>query len=234
MDAGGAADRVLFPRAHLDGIAAGEVTLAFRRWPRPRVRPGSRLRTRVGVLAVDAVDVVDPRALTDVDARKAGFASRLDLLATLERRGPGAGHAVHRVVLRLEGPDPRVALREDTALDDDALRALAARLDRLDRASRHGPWTRAVLDQIAAHPATRAPELATAHGRETAPFKRDVRKLKELGLTESLPVGYRLSPRGRALLRRLDERPPGAYPQGLRRPAGTPKGVRHADRSQRP
>ena len=29
-------------------------------------------------------------------------------------------------------------------------------------------------------------------------FKRDVRKLKELGLTESLPVGYRLSPRGRA------------------------------------
>jgi len=30
-----------------------------------------------------------------------------------------------------------------------------------------------------------------------------VRKLKELGLTESLEVGYRLSPRGRALLERL-------------------------------
>jgi ribosomal protein S19E (S16A) len=29
-----------------------------------------------------------------------------------------------------------------------------------------------------------------------------VRKLKELGLTESLEVGYRLSPRGRALLDR--------------------------------
>jgi hypothetical protein len=28
-----------------------------------------------------------------------------------------------------------------------------------------------------------------------------VRKLKELGLTESLPVGYRLSPRGEAYLR---------------------------------
>ena len=34
-------------------------------------------------------------------------------------------------------------------------------------------------------------------------FKRDVRRLKELGLTESLEVGYRLSPRGRALLARL-------------------------------
>ena len=33
-------------------------------------------------------------------------------------------------------------------------------------------------------------------GRETAPFKLDVRKLKNLGLTLSLDVGYRLSPRG--------------------------------------
>ena len=31
-------------------------------------------------------------------------------------------------------------------------------------------------------------------------FKVNVRKLKGLGLAESLEVGYRLSPRGRALL----------------------------------
>ena len=31
-------------------------------------------------------------------------------------------------------------------------------------------------------------------------FKRDVRKLKELGLTESLEIGYRLSPRGVAFM----------------------------------
>ena len=31
-------------------------------------------------------------------------------------------------------------------------------------------------------------------------FKRDVRKLKELGLTESLEIGYRISPRGETLL----------------------------------
>jgi hypothetical protein len=35
------------------------------------------------------------------------------------------------------------------------------------------------------------------------PFKLDVRKLKELGLTESLKIGYRLSPRGIAVLERL-------------------------------
>ena len=49
----------------------------------------------------------------------------------------------------------------------------------------------------------RAADLAPLLGRERLPFKRDVRKLKELGLTESLEVGYRLSPRGRAVLDRL-------------------------------
>ena len=38
------------------------------------------------------------------------------------------------------------------------------------------------------------------------PFKLDVRKLKELGLTESLRPGYRLSPRGESVLDRLRER----------------------------
>ena len=44
--------------------------------------------------------------------------------------------------------------------------------------------------------------VAQELGRETMTFKRDVRKLKELGLTESLDTGYRLSPRARALGRR--------------------------------
>jgi ribosomal protein S19E (S16A) len=35
---------------------------------------------------------------------------------------------------------------------------------------------------------------------DTQPFKLRVRRLKELGLTESLPKGYRVSPRGRAFL----------------------------------
>ena len=53
---------------------------------------------------------------------------------------------------------------------------------------------------IAAAPGLRAGDLAAGLGRERLPFKADVRKLKALGLTESLEVGYRLSPRGRAYL----------------------------------
>ena len=57
-----------------------------------------------------------------------------------------------------------------------------------------------VLRLIAERPGVRAPDLAASLGRETLPFKRDVRKLKELGLTVSLEVGYEISPRGRAYL----------------------------------
>jgi ribosomal protein S19E (S16A) len=49
--------------------------------------------------------------------------------------------------------------------------------------------------------------LAPQVGAEVPPFKRRVRQLKELGLTESLEVGDRLSPRGRAVLERLVKDP---------------------------
>ena len=88
-------------------------------------------------------------------------------------------------------------------MSEDDLAGIRARLMRLDRASSHGPWTEAVLRMIAAHPAVRAADLAASLGREAQPFKTDVRKLKRLGLTESLDVGYRLSLRGRVVLERL-------------------------------
>jgi hypothetical protein len=148
------------------------------------------------VLEFTTVEPVDEAALTPEDAAAAGVAD----LDALRKAQVGEG-SLYRVGVRLAGPDPRVALRAKRRLSAADRAELAARLDRLDRASRHGPWTRAVLDLIAENPGVRAPDLAARLGRETLPFKRDVRKLKELGLTESLEVGYRLSPRGRAYLR---------------------------------
>jgi hypothetical protein len=183
---------MLFRPDTLQGIREGTVTLAVRRWPRPRVRSGGRQRTPIGVIAFDAVEAVERDALDDGDARAAGFATRDELLAFVDRRETGT---IFRIRLRLAGPDPRVALRE--SLPDPAeLAEIERRLARLDRASSHGPWTRAVLQAIRDGPGVRAAELAEQFGRETRPFKVDVRKLKELGLTESLSRGYRLSPRG--------------------------------------
>jgi hypothetical protein len=77
---------MLIKREHLEGIKAGRISLAFRRWRRATVRPGGKLQTAVGELAIDAVDVVTAEVITDIDARAAGFASRKELLAALRRR----------------------------------------------------------------------------------------------------------------------------------------------------
>jgi hypothetical protein len=192
---------VLFPLRVLHAIRDGRVDLAFRRWERPRVRQGTRIRTAVGLVEIERVDVVDRAALGEDEARRAGFESLDALLAMLDERGQGD---IHRIELRYAGPDPRVELRSRADLSPAELDELRRALDRLDGGSRHGPWTRAVLELIAARPEVRAEELAASMGREKLPFKRDVRKLKELGLTESLNPGYRLSPRGRAVLDALD------------------------------
>jgi hypothetical protein len=189
---------VLFTQKALDGIAGGAVTLAFRRWARSAVRAGSRLRTPIGVIEIDRVDAVAAEDITDRDARRAGHASAAELRAALA----GRTGTVYRIGLHLDGPDPRVALRGKDDLDADELADVRARLSRMDAAG-PGPWTAEVLALIRDRPAVRAAELAESFGWETATFKRRVRRLKELGLTESLEIGYRLSPHGIAVLRRL-------------------------------
>jgi hypothetical protein len=189
---------VLFEARFRDGVQDGSVTVTFRRWKRPQVVTGHRYRTAVGILAVDSVEVVDAAEITDADAGRSGYPSAAAVVADL--RGAD-GLPVYRVGFHaVEGPDPRDELAANPALSDADVADLDRRLTRLDRASSHGPWTRETLAIIAERPAVRAGDLAAALGRERDPFKVDVRKLKNLGLTLSLEVGYRLSPRGAAYL----------------------------------
>jgi hypothetical protein len=191
---------VLIKRAILDGIAQGDIDLQFRRWRKPTVKTGGKLRTVVGELAVGRVDTVTVKQITAGDAGRAGYASRAALLRDLASfRDDGR---LYRIEVTLAGPDPRVALRERESLSDDDVAELSRRLARYDGASTHGPWTKETLELIERCPATLAADIAASIGREKLPFKADVRKLKELGLTESLEVGYRLSPRGHAFLAR--------------------------------
>jgi hypothetical protein len=189
---------MLFRKRFWAGLEDGSVTLAFRRWERSRVVAGRRRRTPVGLVDVLAVDEVDVAAITADDARRAGYASVEEVRGAL---GPDDGRPVFRIEFRrVPGPDPRAELAADADLDDAVVAEIDARLERLDRASRHGPWTMTTLELIASRPEVRAEDLAALVGREKPPFKLDVRKLKNLGLTESLRVGYRLSPRGRSYL----------------------------------
>lgn len=184
----------------LRGLQDGTVTLAFRRWTTPRVRVGTLQRTRVGVVEVTSVErvAVGPDGtpvVSDDEARLAGSASPAAVLA----RGAAREGDLYRVGIRLAGPDPRVALRESADLDAAAVEQIHAALARKDRAAAE-PWTRPYLELVAANEGVVARELAASLGMARDDFKVRVRRLKELGLTESLDVGYRISPRGRAYL----------------------------------
>lgn len=188
---------MLFAARDLQLIAEGRVSVAFRRWVRPTVKAGGTLRTAIGVLAIEAVEPVAEARITASDALAAGFADLVALRAALNRRTEGT---VYRVRLRLHGADPRIDLRSQAALSARDVDDLTTRLDRLDAHSTHGPWTEIALRTIGAQPGCRAADLAQQLGRDKDWLKTHIRKLKELGLTESLEVGYRLSPRGQALL----------------------------------
>jgi len=185
---------VILPRPLRERAFAGEVTVAVRRWRRPTVKAGGTLRTPSGVLATDSVQRVRQAQLTAATAHAAGYQTRRALLASLAPEG-----TLYLVTFHPGGPDPRVALREQAELDAGERAELDDRLDAMDARSPRGPWTRQTLRAIGERPGVRAPDLAAAAGVETKRYKTDVRKLKELGLTESLEVGYRLSPRGKAL-----------------------------------
>jgi len=193
---------MLFRQRFLDGIRDGSITLAFRRWRRPSVRTGGTLLTAVGQLGIASVGRVAIDEISDRDARRAGYESRDELLAELGQRAEGD---IYRVELGAIGPDPRIALRERMPSTADERATLVAAVRRLDARAAEGPWTRQTLELIRAHPAVRAADLCRLLGQEKEPFKLNVRKLKKLGLTESLETGYRLSARGSAVLRWLDE-----------------------------
>jgi len=181
------------------GIRDGSITVLFRRWRRRQVTAGNVYRTAAGRLIVESVNEVSPDRIRTADAMAAGYATVDDAVAEL--RGDEAD-PLYLVRLRLvDEPDPREVLANDTDLSTSDIEEIGTRLARYDNASARGPWTDETLDIIRRRPAIRAGDLADELGREMLPFKVDVRKLKNLGLTLSLEKGYRLSPRGEAYLR---------------------------------
>ena len=197
---------LLFKKPFWDGLQRGAITLTYRRWQKPHVRPGGRYRCHpIGVLEVDAIELVPVATITEDDARRAGFETRAALVAYLEELGPLAPTTeVYRVALHHGGDGDRVELALDDQLAADDIAAIRARLSRLDKPK---AWTRRTLALIEQHPRVAASRLAKMVRRETAPFKVDVRKLKKLGLTQSFEVGYEISPRGRAYLAATARRP---------------------------
>ncbi len=189
---------MLFTTDAHEGLANGDITVTFRLWKRPKVKVGGRYTVGPVEIEVDSIELVPFGSVTNSDARRSGIKDRDALRKRVAHAGPVDDDTfVFQIEFHVVGDrHERVAV----AVNDDAIAGAAQQLDRLDRATRHGPWTRTVLALIGAHPGVVSTELAAKVNRPRPDFKQDVRKLKRIGLTESLEVGYRLSPLGAALL----------------------------------
>jgi hypothetical protein len=194
---------MLLKNVVIEGIKSGQITLIFRRWKKAGVKKGGTQMTQLGVVGIDDVKIVTEDKITDRDAKKAGFKSRDELIADLYDRDED----IYKIKVHWVGEDPRKALRANDKLSNKEIDEIIGKLRKLDENSQRGNWTQTYLQMIHDQPNTHAQILAEQIGLTIPTFKPWVRKLKALGLTESLRPGYRLSPRGQkvlAALRHLD------------------------------
>jgi hypothetical protein len=80
---------MLFSQELRQAVLAGEITVSFRLWKRPKVKAGGRypVDPGLGFIEVDSVELVPFAAITDADVRRAGEPGR----EALRRRAAHAG-----------------------------------------------------------------------------------------------------------------------------------------------
>ncbi|MBO0803383.1 MAG: ASCH domain-containing protein [Nocardiopsaceae bacterium] len=80
---------MLFSQELRDDVLAGEITVSFRLWKRPKVKAGGRYPVGRGqdLIEVDSVELIPFADITDADVRRAGEPDR----ETLRRRAAHAG-----------------------------------------------------------------------------------------------------------------------------------------------
>ena len=183
---------MLFKTRFHEGIRSGDITMTIRAWQKAQATPGKEYK--LGATERIAVTVVDPISLSEIrprDAKASGFSSTDELVEMLRKesgRKLTARSKLYRVRFRYAGE------RKDDA-PSYSRDELNARLDRM------GEWSRKILKLIAENSGVSSAILAKQMGRERFSFKADVRKLKRLGLTRSLEVGYEITSAGRSMLR---------------------------------
>ncbi len=194
---------MLFQRRFHERIRSGEIRCTVRIWQRPHVKAGGRYGLAGGAIVVDKIRETRLDDITAALAQRCGFSSLVDLLKTAKH---GPGERVFVIDFHYDGKTSGRPKPETGAVSAEELAKLVQRLEAMDRRSRIGAWTLATLRAIEGRPGVLAAKLARSLGRPRDEFKRDVRKLKNLGLTFSLEIGYRLTPKGEALLTSLSSR----------------------------
>lgn len=193
---------MLFKSKFLTLIEKGTVKVAFRKWVRPSVKESGTLLTPVGQLRIKSLITIRYEEINDDEILRAGYKNRSELDKELSFKEEGD---IYRIEFELEKADPRIELRENANISDAEMSGILTKLKQFDSNGKVKNWTFRILKAVHDEPEKRAIEYATELGYEKQWFKLNIRKLKNLGLTISLTDGYKISPRGEAILKKLKE-----------------------------
>lgn len=94
-----------FSRELRDDVLSGDITLSFRLWRRPKVRPGGRYPVGPGYIEVDSVELMPYSAITPADLRRTGEKDMESLRQRAAHAGPITGDTLlYRVEFHVVAP----------------------------------------------------------------------------------------------------------------------------------
>ena len=192
-----------------EGIRNGSITVTFRNWKTSRVKVGRQYRFGLNdLLEVDSLDLIAVSSIIEKEAINAGFAGVSELVAFLNKNSTAKvtdKSKVYRIGFFYIKDKKYSIPAENIESTTQSIEEVIAKLQKMDRLSKHGAWTKKALTLIQKNPRTAASQLAKILQRETQPLKADIRKLKKLGLTIPFETGYELSAFGKAVLKKYEE-----------------------------
>jgi hypothetical protein len=81
-----------------DDVAAGDITVSFRLWTRPKVKVGGRYSMGPALIEVDSIELVPFLSVTRADVKRAGERDLESLRARAAHAGPiGDDTMVYRI-----------------------------------------------------------------------------------------------------------------------------------------
>ncbi|HEY5016861.1 MAG TPA: hypothetical protein VIJ82_27620 [Streptosporangiaceae bacterium] len=94
-----------FSRELREAVLSGDITVSFRLWRRPRVRPGGQYRVGPAQIEVDSVELMPFAAITLADIGRSGERDRESLRQRAAHAGPITDNTLlYRIEFHLVGP----------------------------------------------------------------------------------------------------------------------------------
>jgi hypothetical protein len=96
---------MMFSQDLRDAVTSGDITVSFRLWRRPKVKPGGRYPVGPAQIEVDSVELMPFAAITPDDVRRSGERDLESLRQRAAHAGPIADDTLlYRVEFHLSGP----------------------------------------------------------------------------------------------------------------------------------